>query len=161
MKGQKRSFIKVFGSRKKWSRRGRNLADFLMSFSLAVLVSIFKIIFAGSRFIVTLLFFSAIKVFSRKRTNLAVKNDKAASTILPDRFARLRVLMDELEGKAIKDNLDISNVIDMTTGCSRAQLAKIVENAEKMSLIRGGHMGSSIIMEQDLIAAARKINSVI
>jgi hypothetical protein len=163
MKDKRKNTVKLFNSRNRWARRGRNLAEFLMSFLFVVVIYFLKIIYAGANWILISISFCA-KIFFEKNS-VKVKNEKQKpndedNEILPDRFTRMNALLEELKDKPIVDKLSIGSIIDMTVGCSKYDLSKIVEEARKTASIRGGHNGNSLICEQDLIMATQKINSV-
>lgn len=164
MKRKRKIAIGSFFFRNKWSRRGRNLADFLMSFLLTISVWTCKIIFVAISWLMTFVSFMATKLFAKlfaKRPAILVPKEKEkAGEGLPDRFSRLDALMKELEGKPIKHKLDVGKIVEMTAGCSKVCLAKIVKNAEIIASARKGLGGNGEITENDLIISVSKINSV-
>mgnify|MGYP001562522613 CR=1 FL=1 len=163
MKKRKSSKKTSFLSPKnKWSRRGKNLAYFTVSFTLYF----FAYIFWWVAFFVKWLFllFSKRKRPSAKETNSAHVTDKKtrrsdaqADVGLLDRFTRLEVLMAQLENRPIQEGLNIGSIIDLTDGCSKADLVKIVGIATQKAFSRKKGKDISPIVEDDLIGALESV----
>lgn len=171
MRRRKLSKRKSFLSPKnKWARRGRNLAYFTASFIFFSFAYIFWWVASSVKW----LFFIFLKRSrpSVKEANLANATDKKtrrsdtqADVRLPDRFARLEVLMAQLENRPIQKNLSVGSVIDMTDGCSKADLVEIVDiaarKASSQNINRKKGKGVSPISEDDLIGAIESVKSSI
>lgn len=155
MKRRRKAIFTPFVFNSKWSRRGKILADFLVSFLLVVFVRVCVAIFAVAKWLSVSAFFLAAKLFARRAVTSKFLEKEMSGAILPDRFSRLEAFMQELEGKPIEHNLSVGSIIDLTAGCTRVRIARIVRTAEKIARTRIGDATSSLITEQDLIAATR------
>ena len=158
--------IWFFGSRNKWARRGRNLAHFLMSFFFYTFAYIFYGIAVAAKWLFSLIFLGVGKVISWKFKNQKFfidgkKYDAQSYIVLPDRFARLEVLLAQLEKRPIEKNMNVGTIIDLTEGCSEADLIRIVDRSAQIASSRknnGQKNGISLICEQDLLIGVGEIN---
>jgi len=124
-----------------WVKLGRNLAYFAASFIFYFLTYTFRWTASFVR-----LFFSLFRRKKRQSANLSTKTD-----VKPlDRFGRLEVLMTQLKNRPIQDGLNIGSIIDLTDGCSEADLVRIIAMA-------GANSCANQICEQDFLLAISEL----
>jgi len=149
-------------SKNKWARAGKNLAYFTVSFVFYFFVYIF---WWATSFVkwIFLLFSkrnrtSAKEAESTHATDKKIRISDAKADVRPlNRFARLEVLMAQLENRPIQKGLSIGKIIDLTRGYSEADLVKIVDRAAQKSSSRKKGKGISAISEDDLISALENV----
>lgn len=157
MKKNRKTGIGLFNSRNKWARRGRNLAHFLMSFIFYFFVYIFYGIAVVAKWLFSILFLRRNKPLTDKIAQKVKRSDTQIDVSLPDRFARLKVLMTQLENKPIQENLNIGNIIDLTDGYSETDLIMVIDRAAQIASSRRINNGASLICEQDLLMGVSEI----
>lgn len=111
----------------KWSRIGKNSAEFIISFLVglvtcileAILIAVIKIVLVAWKFF-------------KKPGKPKDKSDRIKQNPKPkplNRGERVLALIELLNNQPIEDNMDIGQIVDLTEGFSQKDLATMIECA--------------------------------